>query len=119
MRKYLFVFVFLVACRHGFSQMQGVENTVGFQSSGTSIEPSSTSESAPMIHGTIRGWTGMFHGNVMIEDIQQSGPRGGDKFYSTNWFMPMATRQFGKHSVMGRVMFSLEPATVTQRRYPL
>src|SRR4029079_7152109 len=33
--------------------------------------------------------------------------------------MPMATRQFGKHSVMGRVMVSLEPATVTKRRYPL
>src|ERR1043165_3806010 len=121
MRKFLFMLVFLVTGGQGFSQMQmqGVENSVGFQSSGTSIEPASTSETTPMIHGTFRNWTTMFHGNVVIEDIQQSGPRGDDKFFSTSWLMPMATRQFGNHSVMGRVMLSFEPATVTKRRYPL
>ena len=30
-----------------------------------------------------------------VNDIQQSGPRGGDKLFSTNWIMPMAQRDFG------------------------
>src|ERR1043166_4859557 len=80
--------------------MPGMENTVGFLSSGTTIEPGSTSESSPMIHGFLAGWTVMFHGNAVIEDVQQTGPRGADKFFSTNWFMPMMTRQFGRQSLM-------------------
>jgi hypothetical protein len=61
----------------------------------------------------------MFHANVFITDEQQSGPRGGDKFFSTNWFMPMAQRKLGPGVFAVRTMLSLEPATVTDRRYPL
>jgi len=50
--------------------------------------------------------------------MQQSGPRGDDKVFSTNWFMSMAQRQLGRGTLTGRVMFSLEPATVTKRYYP-
>ena len=61
----------------------------------------------------------MFHANVFITAEQQSSARGGDKFFSTNWFMPMAQRTLGPGIFTARTMLSLEPATVTDRRYPL
>lgn len=86
-------------------------------SSGTSAEPNSTP--APMLM-TMKGpWMLMFHGNAFITELQQTSPRGGDKFFSTNWFMPMAERRLGPGQLTLRAMFSLEPATVTGRRYPL
>jgi len=86
-------------------------------SSGTSAEPNSTPTLMLM---TMRGdWMVMFHANVFVTDIQQSGPRGGDKFFSTSWFMPMAERELGPGQLTVRAMFSLEPATVSGRRYPL
>ena len=65
------------------------------------------------------GWLWMFHGVAFLNGIEQSGPRGYDKFFSTNWFMPMAQRRFGRSELTLRTMISLEPATVTQRFYPL
>lgn len=86
-------------------------------SSGTSAEPNSTP--VPMLM-TMRGnWMLMFHANAFIVDTQQTGPRGYDKFFSTNWFMPMAQRPLGTGQLTLRTMFSLEPATVTGREYPL
>src|SRR5262249_61230160 len=101
------------------TNMPGVENSVGFLASGTSIEPRSTSESSPMLHASVGSWTLMFHANAFLVDIQQAAPRGRDKLFSTNWLMPMLTRQFGRSNLTFRTMISLEPATVTQRRYPL
>ena len=85
--------------------------------SGTSAEPDSTP--TPMLMGMKGEWTLMFHANVFVSDLQQSGPRGGDKFFSTNWFMGMAQHEAGPGVFTARVMLSLEPATVTDRRYPL
>ena len=86
-------------------------------SSGTSAEPNSTP--APMAM-TMKGeWMVMFHANVFVTDTQQTSPRGGDKLFSTNWFMPMAEREVGPGQLTLRAMFSLEPATVTGERYPL
>jgi hypothetical protein len=99
--------------------MPGMENSVGFLSSGTSIQPKATSESEPMIHTSLGSWTFMFHANAFVVDTQQSGPRGHDKFYSANWLMPMLIRQHGRHSIGFRTMLSLDPVTVTKRRYPL
>jgi hypothetical protein len=99
--------------------MPGVENSVGYLASGTSIEPRTTSESESMIHTSLGNWTAMFHANVFLSEIQQTGPRGGDKLFSTNWFMPMLTRQFGRQTLTFRTMLSLEPATITKRMYPL
>jgi hypothetical protein len=99
--------------------MPGVENSAGFLASGTSIEPRTTLESSPMIHGTLGNWTVMFHANAFLADIQQSGPRGRDKLFSANWLMPMLTRQFGRQTLTFRSMISLEPATITRRQYPL
>jgi hypothetical protein len=98
--------------------MPGMENSVGFMSSGTSILPKSTSESEPMIHTSLGRWTFMFHAKAFIVDLQQSGPRGADKFFAPNWLMPMLTRQFGRHAIGFRTMLSLDPITVTKRRYP-
>ncbi len=84
--------------------------------SGTDVEPNSTPSAMLMAQ---RGkWTLMFHGVLFLNEIQQTGPRGADKFFSTNWFMPMAQRKFGKGTLTLRTMLSLEPGTISQRRYP-
>ncbi|HEV2136971.1 MAG TPA: hypothetical protein VGR47_22320 [Terracidiphilus sp.] len=94
-----------------------IEETEDHSSSGTSAQPNSTP--IPMLMSMKGNWMLMFHGNAFIVDTQQSGPRGGDKLYSTNWFMPMARRTLGPGRLTLRAMFSLEPATVTDERYPL
>ena len=64
-------------------------------------------------------WTLMLMGQGYLVEAQQSGPRGADKLYSTNWGMISAEHKLGRGSVMIEGMFSLEPATVTNRSYPL
>lgn len=83
---------------------------------GTDAEPASTP--IPMLMTMKSNWTLMLHGVIFLNEIQQSGPRGADKLFSTNWVMPMAQRKIGKGAITLRMMLSLEPATVTQRRYP-
>ncbi len=84
--------------------------------SGTDTEPNSTPlEMLMRKEGT---WMLMFHGEVFLNEIQQTGPRGADKFFSTNWFMPMAQRNLGRGTLTLRTMLSLEPATVSAQRYP-
>jgi hypothetical protein len=62
----------------------------------------------------------MFMGDAFIVDTQESGPRGGDKLYSTNFLMASAEHRAGeKGAFQVDLMLSLEPATVTDRRYPL
>jgi len=86
-------------------------------SSGTDAQPDSTRVEMPMWE---RGnWMLMIHGVAFLNDIQQSGPRGADKLFSTNWVMPMAQRKVGRSGTLTfRTMLSLEPATVSRRRYP-
>jgi hypothetical protein len=95
------------------SLIEFLENHV---TSGTDAEPNST---PPQMLMTRRGsWTFMVHGQASLADIQQSGPRGADKLFSTNWIMPMAQRKIGRGTLTLRTMLSFEPATVSQRRYP-
>jgi hypothetical protein len=94
-----------------------VEYILSHTGSGTSAEPISTP--TPMLMTMKGAWMLMFHANVFVLDEQQSSPRGGDKFFSTSWFMPMAQRKFGPGIFATRMMLSLEPATVSGRRYPL
>ncbi len=96
------------------SFVEAIENHAG---SGTSAEPNSTPR--PMLMSMKGDWMLMFHFNAFVVDTQQTSPRGGDKFFSTNWFMPMAERELGPGQFTARAMFSLEPATVTSERYPL
>src|SRR5262245_41248093 len=62
--------------------MAAMENSVGYLSSGTSMEPKTTSEFMPMIHTSVGNWAFMFHGTGFLVDTQQSGPRGGDKLFA-------------------------------------
>ena len=94
-----------------------VEEILRHAGSGTSAEPDSTP--VPMLMVAKGKWTLMFHANVFVLDEQQFGARGGDKFFSTNWFMGMAQRSAGPGVFTARAMLSLEPATVTGRQYPL
>jgi len=90
--------------------------------SGTSIEPATTP--IPMLMTDRGAWRLMLHANVFIANTQQqaNSPRNRDAFFSTNWFMPMAERNFGANGRGGeltlRTMFSLEPATIGDRNYP-
>lgn len=94
-----------------------ISEILGHATAGTTAEPNSTP--TPMWMTTKGAWMIMFHGNSFITDEQQSSRRGADKFFSTNWFMPMLQRTFERGTFTFRTMFSLEPATVTDRRYPL
>lgn len=86
------------------------------RTSGTGANP----ESAPMKMFSWKAgkWNLMFHGQGFIGDVQQTGPRGADKFYSSNWFMGMAEHDIGRGAFTIRAMLSAEPATITQRVYP-
>jgi hypothetical protein len=85
--------------------------------SGTSINPRSSP--MDMIHKRAGAWTFMFHGIAFLTEEQQTGPRGGDKFFAPNWFMGTASHAAGRGTVEFRSMISLDPATITERRYPL
>jgi hypothetical protein len=63
-------------------------------------------------------WMLMLHGQAFLNMLQQSGSRGSDKVFSTNWFMTMAQHTWGPGTFSLRTMLSFEPATVTKREYP-
>jgi len=84
--------------------------------SGTDAQPSSTP--TEMFMTSHSGWMLMFHGVAFLNDVQQSGPRGTDKLFSTNWIMPMAQRKLARGTLTLRTMLSFEPATVTAEQYP-
>ena len=94
-----------------------LEEIVHHVTSGTSGEPNSTP--IPMLMTMKDQWMLMFHANIFVMDEQQSSARGGDKFFSTNWFMGMAQRNVGPGTFTARLMLSLEPGTISNRRYPL
>jgi hypothetical protein len=85
---------------------------------GTSANPASWP--MPMLMKPVGTWNFMFMGMGYIVDTQQSGPRGGDKLYSPNWFMAAAEHRVGKKGAFqAELMLSLDPATITGERYPL
>ncbi len=86
-------------------------------SSGTAMNPYSWQ--MPMLMTSAGNWNLMYMAQAFVVDTQQSAPRGGDKFYSANWFMASALHSVGRGSVALTAMVSLDPATVTNRRYPL
>ena len=85
------------------------------QASGTSTNPAA----APM-HMTMTmsgNWMLMLHGVAFINQVEQSGPRGDDKLFSTNWIMGSAQRPLAGGQLMFRSMLSLEPLTIG-KKYP-
>ena len=86
--------------------------------SGTSQNP--LSWPIPMLMMHFGRWNAMFMGSAFIVDTQQSGPRGGDKLYSTNALMASVAHRAGAKGMFETdLMLSLEPATIADRRYPL
>jgi hypothetical protein len=86
------------------------------EASGTGLNPASSPMN--MVHFHAGNWQFMLHGVVFVTDIQQTGPRGADKLASMNWFMADAEHALAGGTFSFRTMFSLEPLTVTDRRYP-
>jgi hypothetical protein len=86
------------------------------QSSGTSENPAA----APMHMGMTNydDWMLMWHGNAFISQVVQTGSRGYDQFFSTNWVMGMAQLPLAGGQFLLRTMISLEPLTVGKRGYP-
>ncbi len=107
-----------VASSSGMVDMNAASMYLMGLASGTSVNPPGWP--MPMIMTHLGNWNTMFMGLGFLSDIQQSGPRGGDKLYSTNWFMASAEHRVGSHDAFeAELMLSLEPATITDRRYPL
>jgi Cu/Ag efflux protein CusF len=85
------------------------------QASGTSMNPAAAPMHMEMMqHGD---WMLMLHGAAFVSQVTESGPRGDNKLFSTNWLMGMADRSLGGGHVMLRTMLSLEPLTVGDK-YP-
>lgn len=99
-------------------QMNAASMFLMNEMSGTALNPAAWP--MPMIQHPFGSWNTSFMAQAFLDDTQQSGPRGGDKFYSTNWFMGNAEHRAGKNGALEfELMLSLEPATITDRRYPL
>jgi hypothetical protein len=92
------------------------ENVLRHSASGTSLEPNSSDP--PMLMRMEEGWMQMLHGQVIVAEQQQSGPRGRDKLFSANWAMVMAQRTTSNSEWTFVGMASLEPATISGRYYP-
>ena len=99
----LFVVVALPAmAQHDMSHMNmpgdGTGDFLMRQASGTSMNPAA----APMHMAMTQygDWMLMLHGLAFVSEVVQSGPRGGDKRFSTNWIMGMADRPLGGGHLM-------------------
>src|SRR5438128_1844684 len=86
-----------------------------------SASPVAFAAAAPMdmLAKRLGAWKLMLHGVLFAVYSDQTGPRGRDKIFSTNWLMLSGSRRLGPGRLTLRSMLSLEPATVTKRRYPL
>ena len=63
------------------------------------------------------GWQFMQDGIVFAEFNHQGGPRGGNEFVASNWWMGMATRKTSRGELTFTGMLSLDPATVGKDGY--
>jgi len=94
------------------------------ESSGTGTQPRGWA--MPMVMTSAGKWQLSWMAQAFVTEVQQSHEttppgnihRGGNGLYSTNWGMLSAQRPFVGGAVQLRTMLSLEPATVTDRRYP-
>jgi len=85
------------------------------QAGGTNANPAAQHEHMMLMEGS---WHLMLHGLASFNDLRATGPRGGEKKFSTNWMMISAQRPLGGGHLLLRTMLSLEPATISSRRYP-
>ena len=112
-------FIALLMAQHDMAGMHhGGDPVDAFlmrQASGTSMNPAAAPMHMTMVHSG--DWMLMLHGQAFVNQVVQSGPRGDDKLFSTNWIMGMAGRPLGGGHLMLRSMLSLEPLTVGDK-YP-
>ena len=120
---YLWLALLLAAQQGDMPNMPGMNHQTTptapqepMEASGTSVNPASSPMN--MAHFHAGNWRFMVHGLAFAGNIQQTGPRGADKFASVNWFMVDAEHSLGGGTFSVRTMLSLEPATITDRRYP-
>ncbi len=73
----------------------------------------------PTRHVKAGSWLLMVHGFGFVQYDAQGGPRGDHQFGSLNWAMLMASRDLLGGRLQARTMLSLDPATVTNRGYPM
>jgi len=117
-----FLFSALAAPQHEHAmhgtgmQDDAVQQFLMQQATGTSRNPQSVPHEHLMM--PYENWMLMAHGQVFVSQVVQTGPRGGDRFFSTNWIMGMADRPLAGGHLMVRSMFSLEPLTVRKAGYP-
>lgn len=101
----------------GMADMNEAAMSLMTIASGTSVNPASWP--IPMLMEHFANWNTMLMGTAFLVDTQQSGLRGGDKLYATDWIMASAEHRVGKNGAFDAdLMLSLEPATITGRRYP-
>jgi hypothetical protein len=84
--------------------------------SGTAWLPDETPMYA--IHSMRGPWMLMFHENVFLPYLHESGDRGDDQVGSINWMMGMAGRNAGSGRLRFRGMVSLEPWSIPGCGYP-
>jgi hypothetical protein len=116
MLRLLFVCLLLVA----FPLAAETPSLGGFfhqQGSGTSLMPAAAPMEMRMF--SAGSWHMMVHGVAFAADLQQTGPRGRDDRFSTNWVMASAMKEMWGGAVLFRTMLSAEPATIPDQRYPL
>lgn len=83
---------------------------------GTSWQPDATPSHS---HGRVVGdWWLTTHLDVAVVGTDEDGPRGDDKFFSTNHVMLSGRRRLGAGVFGVQTMWSLEPA-MGKRGYPL
>jgi len=100
---------------HDDATLDPAANFLMRQASGTGTNPEAEREHVMFGAGS---WQLMLHGLASVNSLRATGPRGGEKDFSTNWGMLMAQRPLGGGHLMLRTMLSLEPATISGRRYP-
>jgi hypothetical protein len=101
---------------HGGMDHSGMLAGAPMTASGTSLNPAATP--MDMLHFRAGRWNFAVHGQLFLTEIQQTGPRGSGKLASINWAMAEASHELGGGTFSVRTMLSLEPLTVTGRRYP-
>jgi hypothetical protein len=95
----------------------GPTGSAGQYASGTSQVPGDSP--MEMLTHRLGSWTLALHGEGFGIYSAESGPRGRDKIFSTNWVMGAASHRVGPGTLTLHSMFSLEPLTITNRQYPL
>ena len=104
---------------HGMHAMRGMLGNypMSREASGTAWQPESTPHMG--VHAMRNGWDLMIHGFADLIFDYQDGPRGGEKTFSENMLMGMASRDLGAGHLGLRAMLSAEPWTIRRQGYPL